>query len=344
MATLLAHELAHVRRLRPLGALGRVGDVRPVLVVSRCLMWVRRRLRAAEEECCDAWVVGELPASATGYARALLETVDFLSVARPALPPVASGAGHVEDIKRRLLMIVRGATPRKLSLAGKLTVLALLLLLPLVPTPATSAGPGDAGDKADQKAPPPAAPVVPGQAAPAAPAADDEPIAFQNRGVPLQQEVGEVWQVALSPDGKTVAAAHGVAGDNRPGELKLWDVAAGKHPLADAQPAAVPLRHLLARRQTRRRRRLRQHRLRLRGRGRQVEAHAARPHRRRQRRRLLARRQADRLARPRQDGRASGTPPPASRWRPSVGTRTGCCRWPSPPTARASPPPAATRP
>ena len=170
------------------------------------LVWVRRRLRAAEEECCDAWVVGELPAAATGYARALLETVDFLSVARPALPPVASGIGQVEDIKRRLLMIVRGATPRKLSPAGKLAVLALFLLLPLVPTPAESAGPGAAEDKAEQKVRrrPLRSPRGRPPANPAAPS-DEEPIAFQNRGAPLQQEVGEVWQAAISPDGKTIA-------------------------------------------------------------------------------------------------------------------------------------------
>src|SRR5438067_535292 len=93
-----------------------------------------------------------------------------------------------------LLMSVRGA-------AGRSAVLSLFLLLPLVPAPAQPARPA---------------------------AADDEPTAFANRGAPLQQEAGEVWQVALSPDGKTLAAAHGMAGDNRPGELKLWDLATGQ--------------------------------------------------------------------------------------------------------------------
>ena len=36
-------------------------------------------------------------------------------------------------------MIVRGSTPRGLSLAGKLIILALALALPLVPSPARSA-------------------------------------------------------------------------------------------------------------------------------------------------------------------------------------------------------------
>ncbi|HKI38649.1 MAG TPA: M56 family metallopeptidase, partial [Gemmataceae bacterium] len=132
VATLLAHELAHLRRL---DHWVRWLELLTFGLYWWCplLLWVRRRLRVAEEECCDAWVVGEMPAAANRYARALLETVDFLSVARPALPAVASGVGEVEDIKRRLLMIVRGATPRTLSLRGRLAVLALFLLLPLFP-------------------------------------------------------------------------------------------------------------------------------------------------------------------------------------------------------------------
>src|SRR5262249_8413162 len=58
--TLLAHELAHVRR--------RDHWVRWLEVVTLGLYWwlpvvwwARRELQAAEEECCDAWVVGELP-------------------------------------------------------------------------------------------------------------------------------------------------------------------------------------------------------------------------------------------------------------------------------------------
>ena len=51
--------------------------------------------RDAEEDCCDAWVVWALPASARAYALALVETVDFLADARPALPALASGFGHV---------------------------------------------------------------------------------------------------------------------------------------------------------------------------------------------------------------------------------------------------------
>jgi beta-lactamase regulating signal transducer with metallopeptidase domain len=131
---LLAHELAHYRR----------GDhwVRRLELVATALYWwhpllwwARHRLREAEEQCCDAWVVWALPGSARAYAAALLETVLFLSRAGPALPAGSSGAGPIRRLQRRLTMIVRGTTPRALSRAGFLAVLGLgLLTLPLAPS------------------------------------------------------------------------------------------------------------------------------------------------------------------------------------------------------------------
>jgi hypothetical protein len=55
-------------------------------------------------------------------------------MARPAVPPLASGLGHVYDLKRRLTMIMRGTTPRALSWPGCLTILALgAFFLPMLP-------------------------------------------------------------------------------------------------------------------------------------------------------------------------------------------------------------------
>src|SRR5262249_59208102 len=132
--TLLAHELAHLRR--------RDHWVRALEFVTMGLYWwhpvvwyARRTLREAEEQCCDAWVVSLLPGAGKTYATALLETLDFLSDARPATPLLASGVGEVSDLKRRLTMIMCGNTPRALTWRGTLAVLALgLLALPLLPT------------------------------------------------------------------------------------------------------------------------------------------------------------------------------------------------------------------
>lgn len=133
-ATLIAHELAHLRR--------RDHWVRWLELIVLGLYWwcplvwwARRELREAEEDCCDAWVLWALPGAQRDYALALVETVDFLCQAPPAAPLLASGLGQVRHLRRRLTMIMRGTTPRALTLAGSLLVLgAAVLLLPLWPS------------------------------------------------------------------------------------------------------------------------------------------------------------------------------------------------------------------
>src|SRR5262249_44206601 len=90
--TLLLHELAHLAR--------RDHWVRWLELAASGLYWwlpvlwlARRALHAAEEECCDARVTQALPDSGRDYARALVETLAFLSPARTLLPAAASGVG-----------------------------------------------------------------------------------------------------------------------------------------------------------------------------------------------------------------------------------------------------------
>jgi bla regulator protein BlaR1 len=131
--TLLLHELAHIRRRDHL--------VRWLEFLALGLFWwnpiawyARRELREAEEQCCDAWVVGTLRGAGRAYATALLNVLDFLCAAPADLPPLASGLGKIADLKRRLTMIMRGATPPGLGRSWGLTVAGLaLLLLPVVP-------------------------------------------------------------------------------------------------------------------------------------------------------------------------------------------------------------------
>jgi beta-lactamase regulating signal transducer with metallopeptidase domain len=132
--TLLAHELAHLQR--------RDHWVRLLELVVLGLYWwhplawwARRKLREAEEECCDAWVLRALPSAGPAYAGALLEAVTFLSEARAVLPPAASGIGHVRLLQRRLTMILRGKTFEPLGVTGVLILLGLgVVLLPLLPS------------------------------------------------------------------------------------------------------------------------------------------------------------------------------------------------------------------
>ena len=131
--TLLAHELAHVRR--------RDHWVRWLELVGLGLYWwnpvvwlARRELRQAEELCCDAWVVRCLPDARRVYATALVDALDFLSRPDEPVPALGCGLGRVHDLKWRLTMILRGQTSPRLGWTTALGVFGLaVLLLPLVP-------------------------------------------------------------------------------------------------------------------------------------------------------------------------------------------------------------------
>ncbi len=132
-ATLLTHELAHFAR----------GDhwVRLLELIATSLFWwhpivwlAKQQIEAAEEECCDAWVVGQFPETPKLYAEALLDTIDYLCERRQALPPVACGLGQAHFLRHRLTKIMRGSSPKALSRRGRFaTALVAALLLPLQP-------------------------------------------------------------------------------------------------------------------------------------------------------------------------------------------------------------------
>jgi bla regulator protein blaR1 len=148
-ASLLAHELAHVRRwdhwVRLLEFV-----VSGLYWWHPVVWWARSELREAEEQCCDAWAVWALEGDGRPYARALLQAAAFISHARWPLPVGASGIGHVRSLKRRLTMVMQARTPRSLSWAGRVAVLALaLLLLPLFA--ARGQPPAPAKDSRDQQ-------------------------------------------------------------------------------------------------------------------------------------------------------------------------------------------------
>jgi WD40 repeat protein/beta-lactamase regulating signal transducer with metallopeptidase domain len=214
-ATLLLHELAHLRR--------RDHWVRWLELLAVGLYWwcplawwARRQLHTHEEECCDAWVVAEL--SPRCYAGAILETIDFLAEARPALPAAASGLGRLPSLKKRLTAIMQHQTPKRLSAAGWLAVLACAALLPLRPAPA-------APKKLEAKPPAPTRDQPAKEATPAPPVLpearlfDPKPILLQNEPLPLES-------VALSKDGRLLATVGGWSETS--GELRVWDLGSGR--------------------------------------------------------------------------------------------------------------------
>jgi beta-lactamase regulating signal transducer with metallopeptidase domain len=164
-SALLAHELAHVRR--------RDHWVRVVELLALGLYWwhpvswwARRELRAAEEQCCDAWAVWAVAGAARAYALALIRTAAFVSEVPLALPVVASGIGPVPHLRRRLTMVMEAKTEKALPRAGSLALVALgipiLTVLPVLgqteqtrPAPSPAVRAGSAGK--DQELPPRAA-------------------------------------------------------------------------------------------------------------------------------------------------------------------------------------------
>ena len=131
--TLILHELAHVRR--------RDHRVRYLELVVRIVHWCNplawwaiQELRAAEEECCDAWVTTVFHDSARPYSAALLAAAEFLSTDPRRGPATSTGAGPVLELKRRLRMIYSGTSERSLGVAGRLAlVLVGMFAIPVLP-------------------------------------------------------------------------------------------------------------------------------------------------------------------------------------------------------------------
>ncbi len=142
---LLAHELAHVRR--------RDHWIRAfeMLVVAvywwlPLAWWARRKLRAAEEESCDALVLARLPGRGRTYAEALLKTLEFIALRNQPVPALATGAGTANRLEERVTMILKHKPSRPLpasvrSLLLVSAALALLVSPAWVEKPATAAGP-----------------------------------------------------------------------------------------------------------------------------------------------------------------------------------------------------------
>lgn len=191
LETLLAHELAHVGRRDPW--------VRPFECAVGALFWwhpiawwARRNLRVSEESACDRRVLEALPASGRAYARALVETVEFLADARPKggvaarTADLLTGAGEARKLKERLTMILDPTPTRRLPLWQRGAILATVAIgLAVVPAirSATAATPPDPVEPAaapvavpgpGSTVPAPIA-IAPGAVVPAAPEPASEP-------------------------------------------------------------------------------------------------------------------------------------------------------------------------
>ena len=133
--TVLAHELAHIRR--------RDHQIQLLKFSILALHWwnplawfASRQLEQSQEECCDAWVVWALPDQRRVYGQTLLQTVEFLTEPR-RLPVVTETFMSQCNLERRIEMVLKQTIPQRVS---RHTIgVAFVIGLVFLPTAFTSA-------------------------------------------------------------------------------------------------------------------------------------------------------------------------------------------------------------
>lgn len=133
----IVHELAHLKR--------RDNWTGWLELAVGCLWWwcplvwfARRRLRAAAELACDAWVLWALPGERRLYAASLVEISEHVCRQAWATPALGAVGGARHTLERRLVMILRETCPRTLSWGG----LGLALAAALLAAPGWTTGQG----------------------------------------------------------------------------------------------------------------------------------------------------------------------------------------------------------
>ena len=113
IAMVLAHELAHLhRRDHWVRALELIVSV--LYWWNPLVWWVRRQLHAAEEQCCDAWVLWVYPDRSYDYAQSLFAAADLLP--RSSFPPVlVSPFLNPPTLKERIAMVLQNRCERSVS-------------------------------------------------------------------------------------------------------------------------------------------------------------------------------------------------------------------------------------
>jgi beta-lactamase regulating signal transducer with metallopeptidase domain/predicted metallopeptidase len=122
MEAILAHELAHVRRLDY--AVNMIqAAVETLLFYHPAVWWVGRKIRAERENCCDDLAVA-LCGDAVVYARALVE-LETMAGHAPQMAVAATGGSLLSRVKR--LLHAEGGTRRNpaTGLAAVLVVVTL---------------------------------------------------------------------------------------------------------------------------------------------------------------------------------------------------------------------------
>lgn len=126
----LSHELAHVRRrdyfVRWLEWLACV-----LFWWNPVMWWAQRKLRAAEEICCDALVLSTFSPKPQSYANSILTAVETLACPALRPPAMASEINSGGSLEHRMKMIIATPTrPKKSRLLQACVLLGALTVLP----------------------------------------------------------------------------------------------------------------------------------------------------------------------------------------------------------------------
>ena len=124
LEAVLAHELAHVRRLDYLAGLLQ-GAVETLLFYHPAVWWVSHRMRVEREMCCDDEAVAAC-GDPVGYARALAD-LETLRPAPPRLALAVTGGSLFDRVSRLVMAPAPPASRGPRGLAG-LVALATLAL------------------------------------------------------------------------------------------------------------------------------------------------------------------------------------------------------------------------
>lgn len=120
----IAHELAHIRRLDPFVNVFQV-CVETLLFYHPAVWWVNRKIRAEREHCCDDMAVA-LCGNAVEYARALTLMEEWRSA--PVLAMAANRGPLAERIVRVLGLKTFGDGMRGIGLTGSILCLGAALV------------------------------------------------------------------------------------------------------------------------------------------------------------------------------------------------------------------------
>lgn len=147
VSMILAHELMHVRR--------RDHWVRWIEVLIFAIYWwnpvawwASRRLRDAEEICCDTWVLKHFQEQNYVYGETLVRTLEYLSRFGKSSPVLASSFGKKNATEERVEMILKNQLKQPLSVYLRRTLLLLaIVVLPLSVSGSEAESDGQGGNE-----------------------------------------------------------------------------------------------------------------------------------------------------------------------------------------------------